>query len=176
MGSHNHMQWGIREFLNQELSIIHSACNSLCFVTKLILYPILNMSRVRIPMDLLRAHILSVIMFCVVLASATTTTDVNGFYYSQTNMEKFIKTSCNVTSYRQLCISSLSSYMGPLKVRQSDLVKAVLMVSLVNARNVLAWVADLEAKESAALKDCVENFYFYLPPWLLFAHSSHPRV
>ena len=136
----------------------------------------MNMSRVRIPMDLLRAHILYFIVFCVVVALATTTTDMNGFYYSQTDMAKFIKTSCNVTLYRQLYILSLSSYVGPLKARQSDLVKEAMPVNLINARNVLAWAAGLEARERAVLRDCVENSYFCLPPWMLSTHSSHPKV
>jgi pectinesterase inhibitor-like protein len=113
------------------------------------------------------ANMLSVIVFAVILASAGATADVNGSYYNHTDAPELIKTSCNVTLYPQLCVSSLSSYAGSLKAKQSDLVKAAVTVSLVNARNVSVWAAGLKARgammmmskrESAALKDCIENF------------------
>lgn len=114
--------------------------------------------------------ILSVITFAVILPSvaATATTEEDAkypVYYNHTDIAEFIKTSCNVTLYPKLCISSLSSYAGNLKAKQSDLAKAAVVVSLSNARNVSVWAAGLKARgaimsprEKAALKDCLANF------------------
>jgi len=68
--------------------------------------------------------------------------------------------------YPQLCVSSLSSYPGPLKPKKSDLVNAAVTVSLVNARNVTVWATGLKTRkagtmskrESAAFKDCIQDF------------------
>jgi len=114
------------------------------------------------------AIILSVILFAVILPSAASTTDQDvkyPVYYNHKDIAEFIRTSCNVTLYPQLCVSSLSSYAGSLKPKQSDLTMAAVTVSLVNARNVSVWAAGLKTRratmskrEKAALKDCVENF------------------
>jgi len=119
-------------------------------------------------MDQLLA-ILSVITFALILpslAAAATMEDVKyPAYYNHTDIAEFIKTSCNVTLYCQLCVSSLSSYAGRLKAKQSDLAKAAVVVSLSNARNVSVWAAGLKARgammsqrENAALKDCLGDF------------------
>jgi pectinesterase inhibitor-like protein len=109
--------------------------------------------------------ILSVILFAVTLPSAATEGVKYPLYYTHTDIAEFIRTSCNVTLYPQLCVSSLSSYAGRLKAKQSDLVKAAVTVSLLNARNVSVWAAGLKAggammseTENAALKDCIGNF------------------
>lgn len=81
------------------------------------------------------------------------------------HMADFIKTSCNVTLYPQICVSSLSSYAGTLKPKQSDIVNAAVQVSLVNVHNVSVWAAGLQTRrttmskrEKSALKDCMQNF------------------
>jgi len=122
------------------------------------------MSRVRIAMDPSATHF-AVIVIAVILASAAATNQKANRLYSHEDIAEFIKTSCNVTLYPQVCVSSLSSYPGSLKAKQSDLVKAAVTVSLLNARNVSVWAAGLKARkatmsksESAALKDCIGNF------------------
>lgn len=124
------------------------------------------MSRVRITMDL-RATSFSVIVIAVILgsaAAAATNQKVNPVY-NHADIADFIKTACNVTLYPEVCFSSLSSYPGSLKAKQSDLAKAAVTVSLVNARNISVWAAGLKKRsarmnegESAALKDCIGNF------------------
>jgi len=106
---------------------------------------------------------LSVILFAVILPSAAREEVKYPLYYTHTDIAEFIKTSCNVTRYPQLCVSSLSSYGGLLKAKQSDLVNAAVKVSLLNARNVSVWATGLKARgavknEKAALKDCIRNF------------------
>jgi len=113
-------------------------------------------------------NMFSLILLAVTLASTTaaaTTEDANSpVYYSHTDIAEFIKTSCKVTLYPKLCDSSLSSYAGPLRPQQSDLVNAAVIISLNNVRNVSVWAAGLEARgamskrERTALKDCLENF------------------
>jgi pectinesterase inhibitor-like protein len=109
--------------------------------------------------------ILSVILFTAILPSAATEGVKYPLYYTHTDIAEFIKTSCNVTRYPQLCVSSLSSYGGRLRAKQSDLVNAAVTVSLLNAGNVSVWAAGLKARgamqnesEKAALKDCIGNF------------------
>nr|ABK22757.1 unknown [Picea sitchensis] len=110
------------------------------------------------------AIILSVIVMTAILASGAATKVLNPVH-SDAQMAEFIRTSCNVTLYPQVCVSSLSSYAGPLKPKQSDLVNAAVQVSLVNTHNVSVWAAGLKTRratmskrEKAALKDCMENF------------------
>lgn len=89
-------------------------------------------------------------------------------YYSRhIDIVEFIKASCKVTLYPQLCVSSLCSYAGPLRPKLSDLVNAAVIMSLLNARNVSVWAArvgsargatEISEREKAALNDCMENF------------------
>ena len=104
--------------------------------------------------------ILSIILVSAIMVSANP-------QQNETNIAEFIKSSCKVTRYPQLCVTSLSSYAGSLKPTLSDLVKAAMNVSLVEGRTVSVWAADLEKKgttttmserERAALHDCIQNF------------------
>ncbi|GLJ13672.1 hypothetical protein SUGI_0217890 [Cryptomeria japonica] len=79
----------------------------------------------------------------------------------------FITSSCKVTRYPDVCVSSLRSYAASLQAKQSqsELVKAAVVVSLANARNTSAWAVTLSKSskslskiERSALKDCVDNF------------------
>ncbi|GLJ13673.1 hypothetical protein SUGI_0217900 [Cryptomeria japonica] len=79
----------------------------------------------------------------------------------------FIKSSCNVTRYPDVCVKSLRPYAAALRAKQSqsELVKAAVKVSLVYAQNSTAWTVtlsrtsrSLSKTERSALKDCVQNF------------------
>lgn len=105
-----------------------------------------------------------IILVSAIMASATTDQEVNR-QHSDTNIVEFIKSSCKVTRYTQLCVSSLSPYAGSLEPGLSDLVKAAMNVSLLNARNACVWAANMEKtsaimseKGGAALHDCIQNF------------------
>jgi len=99
------------------------------------------------------------------MASAPTT-HVNAQHQSNsTDVTGFIKSSCNVTLYPQLCVSSLSPYAGSLEPRLGDLVKAAMNVSLDSAHNVSDWAGGLKKdnpniteEESTALDDCIDDF------------------
>lgn len=111
-----------------------------------------------------RATMVFIILVFAIMAGSATTQDVNP-QHSDRDVAEFIKSSCNVTQYPQLCVSSLSPYVGSLKPRQSDLVKAAMNVSLLNARNVSVWADGLKTRRSkmsererAALEDCIQNF------------------
>lgn len=123
----------------------------------------MSTSRVRITMDP-STTTFPFIVIAVILASAAAE-DVNPLHHGHTGMAEFIKTSCKVTLHPNLCFSSLSSYSGSLRAKQSDVVKAAVTVSLVNARNVSVWATGLKTRkarmskrEKAALKDCIEDF------------------
>lgn len=71
----------------------------------------------------------------------------------------------NLSLYPRVCVSLLSSYRGPLKPKKSDLVNAVMHMSLINAHNMFVWSMSLKTKISrmskrkkAMLKDSMENF------------------
>jgi len=99
------------------------------------------------------------------MASATTNSVNAQRPDDSTNVTEFIESSCKVTRYPQLCVSSLSPYAGSINATLSDLVKLATQVSLDNARDVTNWADDLKEgkrniteEESAALDDCIENF------------------
>eukprot|EP01018_Ginkgo_biloba_P027978 Gb_01420 [translate_table: standard] len=71
--------------------------------------------------------------------------------------------ACNRCMYRQLCISSLSSYPGGLQANLTELSVIGVELSLHEAKQVSEFVVDqsrraVNEKEVAALKDCVDLF------------------
>jgi hypothetical protein len=93
------------------------------------------------------------------------TIDVFNAVHNDMHMAEFIRTSCNITLYPQVFVSSLSSYRGPLKPKKIDLVNAVMHMSLINSHNMFVWSTSLKTKISrmskrkkAILKDSMENF------------------
>jgi len=107
---------------------------------------------------------LFVIVITIIMGSRETI-DVLNVVHSDMHMEKFIRTSCNMTLYLQVCVLLLSSTRGPLNPKQSDLVNAVMHMSLINAHSMSVWSVSLKTKISrmnkrkkAMLKDNMENF------------------
>jgi pectinesterase inhibitor-like protein len=93
------------------------------------------------------------------------TIDVLNVVHNDMHMAEFIRTLCNMTLYPRVCVSSLSSYRGPLKPKKSDLVNVDVYMSLINAHNMFVWSTSLKTKISrmskrkkAMLKDSMENF------------------
>jgi len=82
-----------------------------------------------------------------------------------TSTAQFIKTSCDLTQYPALCVSSLSSFPGSLKPTLTDMAKATANVSLGHVRNATNWISsqkgrspNLSEPEKAALENCIQNF------------------
>ncbi|XP_060203422.1 21 kDa protein-like [Lycium barbarum] len=75
----------------------------------------------------------------------------------------FIKTSCKITTFPEVCVSSLSGYAQAIKNSQEQLVKTSLSVSLDRAGSTKGFVTKLlkfkglKPREYEAIKDCVEE-------------------
>ncbi|MGD7309653.1 pectinesterase inhibitor domain-containing protein, partial [Ralstonia pseudosolanacearum] len=75
----------------------------------------------------------------------------------------FIKSSCSVTLYPTLCISSLSTYSNQIQQSPKQLAQIALAVSYYKARSAKAYVIQLskskglKRKEYKELRDCVDN-------------------
>ncbi|KAK4363446.1 hypothetical protein RND71_018687 [Anisodus tanguticus] len=75
----------------------------------------------------------------------------------------FIKTSCKITTFPDVCVASLSGYAQAIKNNQENLVKTALSVSLDRAESTKEFVTKLlkfkglKPREYEAIKDCVEE-------------------
>lgn len=82
---------------------------------------------------------------------------------SNPSSTEFIKTSCRVTLYPDLCYNTLSSYASTIQTNPAELANAALSVSLNEAKSTSALVLklskglELRPREAGAVKDCVEN-------------------
>ncbi|WCJ36504.1 Plant invertase/pectin methylesterase inhibitor superfamily protein [Euphorbia peplus] len=80
-----------------------------------------------------------------------------------TTFEDFIKTSCGMTRYPELCYQSLSSYANIIQANPTQLANVALNVTLESAQNTSNVVLkmmkahNLKSKEVSAMKDCVET-------------------
>ncbi|KAJ4954300.1 hypothetical protein NE237_011083 [Protea cynaroides] len=107
----------------------------------------------------------TVFLLCVFL-SISYMTICSGTELGDSNGEadkEFIKTSCKVTLYPDLCFQSLSAYAHSVHMNPGRLAKAALAVSLKEARSASDTVAnlskehDMSPREAAALADCKET-------------------
>ncbi|KAJ4706203.1 21 kDa protein-like [Melia azedarach] len=76
--------------------------------------------------------------------------------------KKFIKTSCNATTYPSLCYKYLSSYANSIKTDSLNLCKAALVVNLKAAGKTSSLLRSIARKglhpaEKAVMKDCIEE-------------------
>ncbi|TMW86650.1 hypothetical protein EJD97_021059 [Solanum chilense] len=75
----------------------------------------------------------------------------------------FIKTSCRITTYPQVCVTSLSVYAPTIKRSPQQLAQTALSVSLDRAQSAHTFITKLnkfkglKSREYAALKDCLEE-------------------
>lgn len=80
-----------------------------------------------------------------------------------TTPSNFIKTSCSVTTYPDLCIESLSSYASSIQQSPRQLAQTALSVSLTRAQYAKSFVTKLTKfkglshKEYEAIDDCLEE-------------------
>ncbi|XP_042978653.1 pectinesterase inhibitor 4-like [Carya illinoinensis] len=98
------------------------------------------------------------LLFMSTLQAVLATTNTSQTY------EKYIITSCNSTTYPQLCYSSLSPHASKIKANPKKLCKTSLSVGLEAAQNASSIVSkqlkqkgSLTSSETAVIKDCVVN-------------------
>ncbi|CAN0891571.1 21 kDa protein [Linum grandiflorum] len=96
----------------------------------------------------------------ILLISSTTTTTAT----AATNTE-FIRTSCTATTYPKLCYASLSIHAAKIQSSAKLLAAAALDVTLTSAKSSSAAMSKLSRahgllpRESAAMKDCIEEMH-----------------
>ncbi|KAE8716641.1 Glycosyl hydrolase 9B1 isoform 1 [Hibiscus syriacus] len=81
------------------------------------------------------------------------------------NPTDFIRTSCFVTLYPDVCYSSLSRYANAIQQDPARLARAAIGVTLSKARKLAVYVSNIsreadygaDARASAALHDCFSN-------------------
>ncbi|CAK7337061.1 unnamed protein product [Dovyalis caffra] len=77
--------------------------------------------------------------------------------------DDFIKTSCGVTRYPDLCYKTLSAYADTIQDNPTQLANASLSETLKNAESTLNMMQkllqmrELRPREAGAIKDCVET-------------------
>ncbi|KAJ8548388.1 hypothetical protein K7X08_030857 [Anisodus acutangulus] len=75
----------------------------------------------------------------------------------------FIKSSCKVTTYPEVCVTSLAGYAPTIKRSPQHLAQTALSISLDRAQSAQSFVnklckfKGLKPREYAALKDCLEE-------------------
>ncbi|KAF5182362.1 Pectinesterase inhibitor [Thalictrum thalictroides] len=75
----------------------------------------------------------------------------------------FVKSSCSVTRYPDLCIQSLAMYSSTIQRSPKQMAQTALSVSLVKARSAKAYVIKmskskgLKRREYQVVRDCVDN-------------------
>ena len=81
---------------------------------------------------------------------------------SRSNVD-FVKTSCKVTMYPELCYQTLSAYASTIQTSPRELANAALSVSLNGAQSTSTLVLKLSKEhgvkpgEAIAIRDCVET-------------------
>ncbi|KAK4572035.1 hypothetical protein RGQ29_030444 [Quercus rubra] len=76
---------------------------------------------------------------------------------------EFIKTSCNSTTYKKLCLTSLSTYANLIQTSPKLLAMTAINVTLSSAKSTSTMMVNLSKSQGispkvvAAMKDCVEE-------------------
>ncbi|OMO60670.1 Pectinesterase inhibitor [Corchorus capsularis] len=101
--------------------------------------------------------------FLFLFLSSAVATDPTGA--TQTNNIDFIRTSCNATTYRDICFSSLSRYADAVRQDPVRLARLAISVSLREVRDVAAHVSKIsreadfggDKRASGSVRVCVET-------------------
>ncbi|XP_054822857.1 pectinesterase inhibitor 9-like [Prosopis cineraria] len=89
----------------------------------------------------------------------TTTVAVRSAGAGNSDSTSFIRTSCGITLYPDLCVSSLSSYKNAIQHNHAILARAAVTVSLARAQTMASYVSNLLRRANSddttsALRDC----------------------
>ncbi|KAL0686222.1 hypothetical protein Bca4012_053070 [Brassica carinata] len=85
-------------------------------------------------------------------ATATTTTK---------KALSFIKSSCKTTTYRSLCVHSLSTYANTIQTNPQRLIKTALAVTMKHAQSTKLLVSNLKNSQYRTLQDCAPSPYVF---------------
>ncbi|KFK29033.1 hypothetical protein AALP_AA7G080100 [Arabis alpina] len=76
---------------------------------------------------------------------------------------EFVKASCEITTYPDICFRSLSSYASEIKKRPRQLAETALAVSTARAKSAKTYVSEMTdyngitKRQHAAVVDCIEE-------------------
>ncbi|OVA19547.1 Pectinesterase inhibitor domain [Macleaya cordata] len=99
----------------------------------------------------------------LLLLSIINTSSATSPIRSPVGATDFIKTSCGVTLYPDLCFESLRVYRSTIQQSPRQMAQAALSVSLARARSAANYVSmmskvkGIKGRDFIAVKDCVEN-------------------
>ncbi|KAI4313748.1 hypothetical protein L6164_026703 [Bauhinia variegata] len=96
---------------------------------------------------------------------AAATTDGDGQRYGDIKAIDYIRTSCNVTLYPDVCFSSLSRYANAVQQNPAQLARVAIAVSLSKVHNMASYINNLtreadysaNSRATSALHDCFSN-------------------
>lgn len=82
------------------------------------------------------------------------------------NCTQFIRSSCSITLYPDVCYTSLSRYANAIQQDPASLTRVAITISLANSRRMAAYVSNLshvgdygaDRRAASALHDCFTNF------------------
>lgn len=73
------------------------------------------------------------------------------------NALNFIQSSCKTTTFRSLCVDSLSVYANTIQTSPRRLVESAIAVSLEQARSTKLFVSHLRKSQFRTLQDCAPS-------------------
>lgn len=100
---------------------------------------------------------ISIVLFCIANSWAAR------YQPREESSDDFIRSSCEVTRYPELCYKTLSAYSRTIQNDPIQLANAALNISLESAESTSNIVANMlkahnvGPKEAGAIRDCVEN-------------------
>ncbi|XP_022733975.1 21 kDa protein-like [Durio zibethinus] len=107
---------------------------------------------------------ITALFFCLHIIPTLSSADYDAST-TETNTTDFIRTSCSVTLYPDVCYTSLSGYANATEQDPARLARIAIGVSLSKARHMAAYISNLsraadygaDPRASAALHDCFSN-------------------
>lgn len=104
---------------------------------------------------------LSLILFVLYVSTAAIT--MARYLEESSGDTEFVKASCEITTYPDLCFRSLSSYASEIKKRPRQLAETALAVSMARAKSAKTYVSEMTdyngitKRQHEAVLDCVEE-------------------
>ncbi|CAH8387733.1 unnamed protein product [Eruca vesicaria subsp. sativa] len=98
----------------------------------------------------------------LLITVAITITTLNSVHSTTTNTE-FVKSSCTVTTYPRLCVTSLSTHASLIQTSPKVMAHAALNITLASAKATAVMMVRLsrsnrlKPREVSSMRDCVEE-------------------
>ncbi|ESQ33158.1 hypothetical protein EUTSA_v10004939mg [Eutrema salsugineum] len=105
-----------------------------------------------------QSHTSMILLFTIFLfiSSSVSALHVPPQLNATTNDLDFIKTSCNATTYPDVCFKSLAGYASAVKDSPARLARLAVGVSLSQAKSTVAFLSNL-SRTASQVRDCVSS-------------------